>query len=312
MTDRKLDSDVGAPVTAAQPTTRRKARRAGAALLLATLLAGCAGRIMPPPPALGLDPFYEKSLNARGIPISSSAAVPDAALRRARNIVDNMLARRSDLALYLVGRHQRVVVMAQSEGTVDLPEQRDWKKPGRDDPRLTYCERKLYDQRIGRLTDREYWNRRARGMGGRLTSAATENLLAIRGTRYYGENILVHEFSHALLDAVRGADPTLYAEVQRSFAAAEEKKLWEGEYGATTIQEYWAEGTQFWFNSNKVAVIRGKVVLSDRDLASYDPGLVAVLRQVYGDRHRVRGDAFWMSRARVPPGGVPASTAEVC
>jgi len=290
-------------------------KRALSLLMAATALGACAGKpapVGPPPATLGLDSFYVKSVDADGIPVSASQAVPDEALQVARRMMVAMLARRPDLARELVRAGQRVMVMGVDELTTDVPEQRDWKKPTIDDPRLTRCERKLYDVRIGRLTDREYWGKRARGMGGLLTSAATENLLAIPGTKYYGETILVHEFSHAILDAVQAVDPALYAQVERSYAAAKEKGLWTGEYGATTIQEYWAEGTQFWFNSNKLAVIDGKHILSDADLTAHDPALAAVLRQVYGERHRLPGDPFYKHPARVPPGPIPKNTAEIC
>src|SRR3546814_10381299 len=112
-------------------------------------------------------------------------------------------------------------------------------------------------ERIGRLSDSEYWNKRARGMGGLLTSGATENLLAMPGTRYFGETILVHEFSHAIFDAMETADPALFAQVQKAYADAMAKHLWDGQYGATTAHEYCAEGTQFWFNSNKLEDRKG-------------------------------------------------------
>lgn len=287
-------------------------RSAASLLLGAVLLSSCARPIGPPPPALKLDPFYAKSLDARGIPVSASTAVPDKALRTARRLIVGMLAHRPDLARALVASGQRVMVMGVDEQTLDVPEQRDWKKPAIDDPRLTRCERKLYDERIGRFTDREYWGRRARGMGGLLTSAATENLLGLPGTRYYGETILVHEFAHAILDAVQAVDSALYAQVAAAYAAAQAKGLWTGEYGSTTIQEYWAEGTQFWFNSNKLAVVGGVRILSDADLTRHDPALAAVLGAVYGARHRLAGDAFYNHPARVPPGPIPKSTAEVC
>src|SRR3546814_12367035 len=89
-----------------------------------------------------------------------------------------MLEKRPDLAQALVSAGQRVMIMGVDERTTDVPEQRDWKKPAIDDPRLTLCERKFYAERIGRLSDSEYWNKRARGMGGLLTSGETENLLA--------------------------------------------------------------------------------------------------------------------------------------
>ncbi|TCP37321.1 glycoside hydrolase [Sphingomonas sp. BK235] len=268
--------------------------------------------IGPPPADLQLDPFYRRYLDAAGLPIVSSAAVPDAALLAARDIAVEMLVERPDLRRAMIARHFRVVIMGVDEGTLDLPEQRKWKKPSRYDPRLTACEQKHNDERIGRMTDAQYWNARARGMGGTLTSAATENLLGLPGTRYYGENIFVHEFSHGILEAARWADPALYARVERAYAAAMARGLWKGEYAATTVDEYWAEGTQTWFNSNRIAVIDGQRVLDDPDLARYDVALYNVLSEVYGERHRLAADVFYRHAARVPPGGVPASTAEVC
>lgn len=271
-----------------------------------------AAMIGPPPPALKLDRFYARHVDAGGIPIVSSAKVPDDALLFARDIALAMLADRGDLRRWMAASGFRVAIMAPDEGTTDLPEQRDWKKPARDDPRLTICERKQYRERIGRLSDRDYWNGRARGMGGQLTSAASENLLGLPGTRYYGENIFVHEFSHGILEAIRQTDPTLYAAVERAYADALARGMWKGEYAAVSIDEYWAEGTQSWFNSNMVAVIDGQTILNDDDLARYDRALYTALAQIYGTRHRLPGDAFYRHAARVPPGGLPAATAETC
>ncbi|MBB3911506.1 glycoside hydrolase [Sphingomonas desiccabilis] len=268
--------------------------------------------IRPPPSELNLDPFYKRYADAGGIPVIASAKVPDLALLNARDIATVMLLERPDIRQVLIARGTRVAIMAIDEGTVDLPEHRDWKKPARDDPRLTRCERKHYDARIGRLSDRAYWNGRARGMGGIFTSGAAENLMGVPGTRYYGENILVHEFSHNILEGVRGADPLLYGRVERAYAAARAAGRWQGEYAETTVDEYWAEGTQFWFNSNRLAVIDGRRVLSANDLLSYDPALYAVLEEVYGRSHRLEGDVFYQHPARVPPGPVPKSTAEIC
>jgi len=202
-------------------------------------------------------------------------------------------------------------VMAAAETTTDLPEQRHWKKPSPDDPRLTLCEKKTF-ARIAAMSDREYWDGRARGLGGAFTTVGAENLLAVPGTRYFGENVLVHEFAHAILAAIEKADPPLYARIGRAYAAARAAGRWKGDYAETSLQEYWAEGTQFWFNSNKLAVVNGVRILSDRDLARHDPALAAVLRAVYGERHRLPGDPFYKHSARVPPDPLPKSTAEVC
>jgi len=292
--------------------------RTTAVLLVLLSLPACAADASPPPAvtappaALGLDPFYAKYLDADGIPVTSSVNVPDRALIVAREIITGMLRHRPDLARALVASEQRVAIMAPDESTTDLPEQRDWKKPARDDVRLTFCERKHYGERIGALTDRDYWNARARGMAGPLTSGSTEDLLGLASSRYYGETIFLHEFSHQVLAAIRIADQPLYGRIQASYAAALTAKKWKDEYAAINVDEYWAEGSQFWFNSNKVAVMDGRRVLSDDDLKGYDPGLYAVLGAAYGERHHIKGDPFYKSPARVPPGPLPKNTAEVC
>jgi len=78
------------------------------------------------------------------------------------------------------------------------------------------------------------------------------------------------------------------------------------------VQEYWAEGTQFWFESNRLQVFDGRRILNREDLAAYDPRLHSLLGQVYGDTRRLASDPFHRSPARVPPGPVPTNTAEVC
>lgn len=285
----------------------------GILLSSVALIAGACAAALPPSPAgLGLDPFYTKYVEADGIPIVASSRVADEALFDARDMIADMLAHRPDLAAVLARRGYRVAILAEEEAITDLPENAHWTKPAPDDPRLTRCERKHYEERIGRLTAREYWNARARGIGGVHTVGAEEGILGKRTSRYYGETILVHEFAHNVLDAIRIADPRLYAEIEAAYAEALENRLWLNEYASTTVQEYWAEGTQFWFNSNRLAVFDGRRILNHGDLAAYDPRLAAALRQAYGERHRLAADPFYRHPARVPPGPVPENTAEVC
>jgi hypothetical protein len=268
--------------------------------------------VTAPPPALRADPFYAKHVAVAGLPILSSAKVPDAALIAARSIVAEMLEHRPDIARTMQAMRVRIAVMAEDESTTDLPEQRGWTRPARDDPRLTFCERKHYDARIGRLTDRQYWNWRARGMGGVFTSAAAEDLLGQRTSRYYGETTFVHEFAHTIHHALRQASDPLAGRIEQAYRAALAAGRWRGEYAMTTADEYWAVGTQLWFNSKRLVVVDGRRILSDADLAAYDPALYAVLGAVYGARHRLSADPFYLSPARVPPGPPPASTAEIC
>jgi len=280
------------------PATRLAGIVLSAFLATAAAPAGFGPSPAPPPAALRLDPFYAQYVEALGIPVVGSARVPAEALLRARGIVARMLAHRPDLAAELVREGVRVGVMAADEAITDLPEHQAWKKPARDDPRLTACELKHYD-RIAAASDRDYWNARARGIGGTFTTVGAENVLGERGDRYFGENILVHEFSHAILSAAERADPALYRAAQAAFAGAKAKGKWKGDYAAVTLQEYWAEGTQFWFNDNKLARLDEGPVVSDEDLKRYDPALYAVLGRVYGGRHRLAGDPYYKHPARM-------------
>ena len=280
--------------------------------LAAIFLSGCVGGPVSPPASLSAEPFYTKYLSADGIPILSSARVPDEALLAARDMASGLFAHRPDLAEWLVANDYRVAIIAEEEAMLDLPEKAHWTKPARDDPRLARCELKHYDIRIGAKSDRQYWDERARGIGGKRTVGSEEDVLGLPTTRHWGETIFVHEMAHNVLFAIEAVDPALYAEVEAAYANALATDLWLNEYATTTIQEYWAEGTQIWFNSNRRVMVGGRQILNHPDLEAYDPKLYAALTQAYGDNHRLKSDPFWMSEARVPPGPPPLNTAEEC
>jgi hypothetical protein len=250
--------------------------------------------ISSPPTSLALDTFYKKYADAYGIPIVSSEKVPDAALLIARDIVNYMLIKRMDVRDELIRRKARVLVMAQTEMETDLPERRDWKKPSKEDRRLTPGERENYDKPggIASMSDREYWNKRARGMGGTVTSCAEENLLGYPNTRYYGENILVHEFSHNIMGALRTADPALHKEIEAAYEQAKAQGKYKGQYAINTVAEYWAEGTQWWFWSNIEFYDGEQRVQTPEDLKSYDPDLFSILEKVYIG-HRNPADVYY-------------------
>ena len=255
------------------------------------------------PSELGYDPqFYKKYVDAVGIPIIASAKVPDKGLLIARDVVTYMLANRPDIRKEMLAKKYRVGVMAVSESTTDIPEQRDRKKPAFDDPRLTKQEKENYDKPggIASLSDKEYWDRRARGLGGPYTTCAEENILGYPGTRYYGENILVHEFSHGIMAAIRTVDPALYGEIQAAYKAAMADGRYSGHYAETTANEYWAEGTQWWFWSNYewTDSKRQARLQTPDDLKAYDPTLFDLLGRVYPGHH-IPADVYYSRN--IPP-----------
>lgn len=234
---------------------------------------------------LKLDTFYKKYTDAGGIPILSSEKVPDAALLVARDIVNHMLFKRPDVRAALIEKNWRIGVMAQTEMTTDIPEMRNWKKPAPTAGNLTAGEKANYD-RIAKMTDKEYWDNRARGMGGNPTTCAEENLLGYYGTKYYGENIFVHEFSHAILGGgIRSVDPKMYEEVRQAYKDSMAAGRWKGQYGETNMNEYWAEGTQTWFYSNYEFTSGGRLIKTPQDLSEYDPKLYELLGRIYADHH---------------------------
>jgi hypothetical protein len=76
--------------------------------------------LTPPPP--GIDPFYTKAVDAEGILIVSSDAVPDAALVAARRTVLHLLSTRPDVHAAMLAHAPRISLMALSETASDLPE----------------------------------------------------------------------------------------------------------------------------------------------------------------------------------------------
>jgi hypothetical protein len=214
--------------------------------------------ITAPPPELvqrfNLDTaFYKKHADANGFPIIASAKVPDAALAIVRDQVNYMLGHRPDIRDTMIAHGARIGIMAETEYTTDVPEQRGWIVPKYLDPRLTPQERANYYQPggLGTRSGAGYWNGRARGMGGTFTTCAEENVLGYYNTRYWGTNICVHEFAHSIMGSGIGyADPLWFQEIVDSYKTAKAACLvTTNGYGGNTFNEYWATGVE-WYVGN--------------------------------------------------------------
>jgi alpha-glucosidase len=208
--------------------------------------------------SLKLDPFYQKYASAGGLPVLSSDKVSDAGLQEAVHLIDKMLADRADIREALIKRKVRFVVMSPTEMTTDVPEQREMKP-------------------------KDYWDKRARGLGGQVTSCGEENLLNLKGDRYDKENILIHEFSHAIHEqAMRDVDPQFDGRLRRAYDKAMEAGLWKDTYAATNHKEYWAEGVQAYFDC---AAPPAKGVHNDvntrEKLEKYDPDLFGLIDELF-------------------------------
>ena len=222
-----------------------------------------------PPPAdeverLELDPFYKKHLSYQGFPIVSSQKVSDYALLEAAFLVDQMIGDRQDIVDALVENKIRLAIMAPDEFTTTIPEHSTLDPPA-------------------------YWDKRARGLGASrerpAVSVGAENLLGYRGDPYGAESIFVHEFAHAIhLLGLNTVDETFQSRLEKTFNRATIAGLWRGKYAGTNPSEYWAEGVQSWFDTNREDDHEHNHVDTREELKEHDPALAALVESVFGDK----------------------------
>ncbi|MFO1486312.1 MAG: hypothetical protein U1F71_23320 [Verrucomicrobiaceae bacterium] len=220
----------------------------------------------------GVPAFYTQVVRAHGYPICGSAKVSPYALKEAAYLLDLMLAKRPDVREAMIASGSRLCVLAHDEFTTDQPEFAALEPV----------------KEFESLTAKEYWDARARGLGGSETdpfcSCAEENLLAYDGDPYDTENILIHEFAHNIhLRGMVNVDPTFDTRLKAAFDDAIKAGLWKGAYASTNHHEYWAEGVQSWFDNNRENDAQHNHVNTRDELVAYDPKLAALCREVFGD-----------------------------
>jgi len=253
--------------------------------LLSTVLACSKGSDKPetsssevkaPPPSLGLNSFYKKYLDASGIPIVSSDKVDDQALIRARDIVNFMVSTIPAEKAKMIANHLRVGIIGINERPTQMPEYSD-----------------LYTAFPG--TD---WDNRARGYGATLerplTTNCEENMLCRQTIdRYKGEELLTHEFSHAIHElGIRFTNPNFDNQLQTAFNNAVSNNLWANTYARSNVREYWAEGVQCYFNCNIEAIPTDGVhnqVNTRAELQTYDPMLFNLIKTYFSAEPRKHG-----------------------
>jgi hypothetical protein len=220
-------------------------------------------KVTTPPLEMKLSPFYKKYISASGYPIVSSAAVSDYALKEAAYLIDMMLDQRPDVRKTMIASGSRMIIMGYNEYTTDMPEH-------------------------SKMKPKDFWDRRARGLGGSQTdpvcSCGEENLLAFKGDPYHAENILIHEFAHNIhLRGMVRLDPTFNKRLKATYNNAMKAGLWKGKYAAVNSAEYFAEGVQSWFDNNRPPDHDHNHVDTRKELKEYDPGLAAMCEEVFGN-----------------------------
>lgn len=227
-----------------------------------TLLLAFALQVGPVPDQLRqewkLAEHYRKHVDVGGFPILGSSKVHDFALLEAEFLIRKMIGSRADLLEALAKSRCRFVVMAFDELTTSVPEHSD-------------------------LLPKKYWDRRARGLGATparpAVSCGEENLLNWPGDPYGSENILIHEFAHAIHEMA--LDAKFDERLEKIYRGSLEK--WKGTYAATDRREFWAEATQSWFDTNRENDNDHNDVNTRAELKKFDPEISTLLAEVYGD-----------------------------
>ncbi len=239
-------------------------------MLLLPVLIGMTSLWIPPPVGAvpetlrkewKLSQFYQKHVDLEGFPNLSSQKVSDKALQEAHFWLKLMLANKPQIVKALIKNKVRFVVMAPDEMTTDVPEHSD-------------------------LTPKDYWDKRARGLGATrirpAVSCGEENLLNLKGDRYPRENILIHEFAHAMHEmGLNVVDRKFDARLRECYENAKKKELWKGTYALTNPAEYWAEGVQSYFDCNNPKDSQHNGINTREKLAEYDPNLFQLIDEVF-------------------------------
>ncbi|KAL4451787.1 hypothetical protein ABPG75_007449 [Micractinium tetrahymenae] len=245
-----------------------------------------------------------------GIPILAFDVVCQEAVDKAEDLIEHMLGGAPpEVVAAMVEAGAEVAIIGKDQATTDLPMYRHL--------RGVDCGNGGGD-----------YDKATRGLGGNpgnpTTSCGEENLLMLDGDRYRYENILVHEFGHAVMDlglhghplrdaiveAFRAAprrperrrarsgkgggsaaaDGSAARDVDSAMASGEDGEEadegWAGYDPACYMManecEYWAEGSQAWFDATVREDVTSGVNSRER-VKQRDPLLAAILEQVYGD-----------------------------
>ena len=223
--------------------------------------------VTTPPDSLHLDKFYTKYVDVNGLPLVSSWRVPDSAFVAAHRTLYAMTSMLKPEILEAMRKAgARVAIMGRYEGTTDLPEHH-------------YL---INDTALN-------WDLRARGLGGTidepLTSCAEENVLAYQIDKYHAEDILVHEFAHAIhCIGIIQVDTNFNSRLQGLYEKAKKEGLLTNTYRETDKEEYFAEAVQDWFDVNaEMPHTDGKHNwCNTRDeLRQFDPDLYQLLSEYF-------------------------------
>ncbi len=215
---------------------------------------------------------YSQSCEVLGITVLAAEDVDPIALDQMADRIFNMLLERPDIVASFNTNEVSGRVIGEGERITDLPEFEE-----------------LFELYPG--TD---WDRRGRSFPGTdlipVVAGAEENLMCQEERYYQGEDNFVRTFAIAIRRfGLQFVDPITNAAIDRAYQTAIAQGLWTNTLAEINSYEYWAEGTQSFFDTNleepddRPPNSSHNAIDTREELRAYDPDLYQLALSVYGD-----------------------------
>ena len=211
---------------------------------------------------VGVSSVQVRAKSAAGILIIASNNVNNTVVRRTRFTIDTMLRLSSkSLKQNLVNNRAKVIIMSQSETLRDFKEAA-W-----------LINLKTQDGRSAETL---------RAVGGSdlepTTIISEELVMDSPYSGYWGENILIHEFGHTVMNV--GFTPCQKDHLRKLYQSA--IKSYSQNYMMLNEYEYWAMATQAWFEAIAIGFHNDGVISQSR-IKAVDKSMANLLQIVYGN-----------------------------
>ena len=223
--------------------------------------------IPTPVPTAEPGPYYTQSVDVDGISVKASRAVDPKALEAGADTVRVMLAHRPDMARRMAEAGATLAIVPKDRYITEIPE-------------LGYLKGRLD------LNGNPYDSFTVRGSGGipqqPTTVTSEENLLGLveDRTRFWAEDITVHEWAHAIENL--GFDDETRTKWRDLFDRARAAGLWPGTFAMAVDggREFFAELSQSFFGVNNQ--IGGLEALYSEDQTGIRAEISDALEDIYG------------------------------
>jgi len=197
--------------------------------------------------------FYGKFTQAYGMPVTASTKVDDRALMRMCYLVRWLYASHRSVRRAAHSNFGRFIIIGKNQRTTEMPEYRHMDV---------------------------YYDERARGFGGHVTSTSEENLLYFQKNKWRGMDMGAHEVAHNMhLTGLEKGKPGIFRAISYAYTAAMAAgKYYLGSYSMyarTDYREYFAEALDSYIGDSWASVPPH----NQAELASYDNAVYQTLKQ---------------------------------